>query len=155
MLSYSLQGLWMTLLAAIGSKTVKSQTDKNAVVAFFILYGQSYTVSVKPFAASYMSKALDPILTHRKLGGASVPYLLAAEIPNAAVREKTASLGAAVNVFWAFLTNFVIPYMIASLDVKIGYIFGGISFLSVLFCFFLLPETKVGSFYFFLRLGDK
>jgi hypothetical protein len=80
------------------------------------------------------------------MGGASIPYLLGAEIPNAAVREKTQSLGASWNVIWAFVTNFVIPYIISSIHFQIGWVFGSISIVAFVFTFFLLPETKVSFF---------
>ena len=35
------------------------------------------------------------------------------------------------------------PYMLAALAFKVGYIFGGISVLAVIFYFIFLPETKV------------
>jgi hypothetical protein len=76
------------------------------------------------------------------MGGASIPYLLGTEIPNAAVREKTQSLGAAWNVIWAFVTNYVIPYMINDIHFKVGWVFGSVSLAAFLFTFFFLPETK-------------
>lgn len=76
------------------------------------------------------------------MGGASIPYLLGSEIPNSALREKTQSVGAAWNVVWAFATNFAIPYMINSIHFQVGWIFGSISILALVFTFFCLPETK-------------
>ena len=67
---------------------------------------------------------------------------MAAEIPNAAVREKTAGIGAALNVFWAFVTNFSIPYMLAALSFEVGWIFGSTAFLGAVYYFAFLPETK-------------
>lgn len=78
------------------------------------------------------------------MGGASIPYLLGTEIPNSAVREKTQALGASWNVVWAFVTNYIIPYMIADLHFKVPWIFGSVSLLATVFTFFFLPETKVG-----------
>ncbi|RSH92483.1 hypothetical protein EHS25_008899 [Saitozyma podzolica] len=119
MISCALQAFWMFLLAGLGSKPYKTTTESNTVVAAFMLYSVCYS-----------------------LGGAATPYLLAAEVPNNAVREKTASLGAALNVVWAFITNFVLPYMLAALSFKVGYIFGGIALSAVVWTFFFLPETK-------------
>lgn len=65
------------------------------------------------------------------------------EIPNSSLREKTQSFGAAWNVLWAFITNFVLPYLIRDLGFGVGWIFGGSSLLAFLFTFFFLPETKV------------
>jgi hypothetical protein len=78
-----------------------------------------------------------------QLGGASIPYLLGTEIPNASVREKTQALGASWNVIWAFVTNFIIPYMIDAIHFQVGWIFGGISLLALVYTFFALPEMKV------------
>lgn len=86
------------------------------------------------------------------MGGASIPYLLGTEIPNAAVREKTQALGTSWNVIWAFITNFVIPYMLNNIHFEVGWVFGSISlfgflFTGSLFSLFFLPETKVSSYY--------
>lgn len=78
------------------------------------------------------------------MGGASIPYLLGTEIPNAAVRERTQAFGTAWNVLWAFVTNFVMPYLIATLSFGVGWVFGAISISALLFTFIFLPETKVG-----------
>ncbi|KAL1887659.1 hypothetical protein Sste5346_010054 [Sporothrix stenoceras] len=117
--SYLFQAFWLFLLAGLGSKTVRSTTEDNTVVASFMLYAISYN-----------------------MGSASIPYLLGAEIPNSALREKTQALGSAWNVIWAFVTNFVIPYMINSIHFKVGWVFGGVSLVALVFTFFFLPETK-------------
>ena len=77
------------------------------------------------------------------MGSASIPYLLGTELPNSALREKTQALGAAWNVVWAFVTNFTIPYMIADIHFGVGWVFGSVSVVALLFTFFFLPETKV------------
>ncbi|CAK7204035.1 hypothetical protein SEUCBS139899_006786 [Sporothrix eucalyptigena] len=117
--SYVFQALWLFILAGLGSKTVRTATQDNAIVASFMLFAVFYN-----------------------LGSASIPYLLGAEIPNAALREKTQAIGASWNVVWAFVTNFIIPYMINSIHFKVGWVFGGISALALVFTFFFLPETK-------------
>ncbi|VUC23442.1 unnamed protein product [Clonostachys rosea] len=117
--SYALQAFWILMLAGVGSKAEKTATENNLVVASFMLFSLSYN-----------------------LGGAAIPYLLGTELPNAAVREKTQSLGAAWNVIWAFVTNYVIPYMISSLKFGTGWVFGGVSISAFIFTFFFLPETK-------------
>ncbi|KAH8810673.1 putative sugar transporter [Xylogone sp. PMI_703] len=119
MITYCLQAFWIFLLAGLGGMRHKTVADKNTIVAAFMLYSFSYN-----------------------MGGASIPYLLGTEIPNAAVREKTQSLGAAWNVVWAFATNFVIPYMINSIHFGVGWVFGGISLVALVFTFLFLPETK-------------
>ncbi|CAG1965224.1 unnamed protein product [Fusarium graminearum] len=119
MISYPLQALWLFLLAGLGAKPNKTETEKSTVAASFMLFSFCYN-----------------------MGSASIPYLLGSEIPNTAVREKTQSLGAAWNVLWAFVTNYSIPYLIANLHFGVGWVFSGISALTLMFTFFFLPETK-------------
>lgn len=78
------------------------------------------------------------------MGGASIPYLLGSEVPNAALREKTQSLGTSWNVLWGFATNYSIPYIIAKINFQVGWVFGSIALLALVFTIFFLPETKVG-----------
>ncbi|KAL4783595.1 general substrate transporter [Aspergillus varians] len=118
-ISYTFQAFWMYVLAGLGKHAEPSTTVKNTVVAAFMLYQVFYNV-----------------------GGASIPYLIGAEIPNAAVREKTQSLGAAWNVVWAFVTNFALPYMMQDIHFGVGWVFGSVSIVALLYTFFFLPETK-------------
>ncbi|KAL3476667.1 general substrate transporter [Aspergillus californicus] len=118
-ISYIFQGLWLYVLAGLGTISDPTSTQRNTIVAAFMLYMFSYNV-----------------------GGASIPYLLGAEIPNAALREKTQALGAAWNVVWAFVTNFVIPYMMADIHYGVGWVFGSVSLVALAYTFFFLPETK-------------
>lgn len=83
------------------------------------------------------------VFVHVQMGAASIPYLLGSEIPNSALREKTQALGAAWNVVWAFVTSFIIPYMIDAMHFKVGWVFGSIAVIALVFTFFFLPETKV------------
>ncbi|OOQ81718.1 putative sugar transporter [Penicillium brasilianum] len=119
MISFFFQTLWLFILAGIGEKGHKSTTEKDAVVAVFMLYAISYN-----------------------MGGGPIPYLIGAEVPNAAVREKTQAIGTSWNVMWAFVTNFALPYMINGIHFKVGWVFGSIAFVGLLFTFFFLPETK-------------
>lgn len=45
MLSFFFQGFWMYLLAGLGSQADKTSTEKNMVVAAFMLYAFFYNVS--------------------------------------------------------------------------------------------------------------
>ncbi|KAL4925284.1 sugar porter family MFS transporter [Aspergillus undulatus] len=118
-ISYAFQTLWMYVLAGLGTQSQKSITTRNTIVAAFMLYQLFYNA-----------------------GGASIPYLIGAEVPNAAVREKTQSIGTAWNVIWAFVTNFVIPYMMEDIHYGVGWVFGSVSVVALLWTFFFLPETK-------------
>ncbi|KAJ5756262.1 hypothetical protein N7533_005805 [Penicillium manginii] len=119
LMSYAFQALWMYVIAGLGGVSHPTTTSRNAIVAAFMLYQLFYNA-----------------------GGASIPYLLGAEIPNGAVREKTQSIGTAWNVIWAFLTNFIIPYMMEHIHFGIGWVFGSVSLVALLYTFLFLPETK-------------
>ncbi|KAL4790587.1 general substrate transporter [Aspergillus venezuelensis] len=118
-MSYAFQALWMYVLAGLGAQANPSTTTKNTIIAAFMLYQFFYSA-----------------------GGASIPYVIGAEVPNAAVREKTQSLGTAWNVLWAFITNFVIPYMMEDIHYGVGWVFGSVSVVALVYTFFFLPETK-------------
>ncbi|KAJ5983457.1 hypothetical protein N7481_005556 [Penicillium waksmanii] len=118
-MSYAFQALWMYVLAGLGGVAHPTAASRDAIVAAFMLYQLFYNA-----------------------GGASIPYLLGAEIPNAAVREKTQSVGTAWNVIWAFVMNFIIPYMMEHIHFGIGWVFGSVSLVALLYTFFFLPETK-------------
>lgn len=62
-------------------------------------------------------------------------------MPSHAVREKTVTIGTTINVVWAFATNFSIPYMLAAINWKVGWVFGAISISAIVFTFLFLPET--------------
>ncbi|KAL1406152.1 hypothetical protein Q8F55_007836 [Vanrija albida] len=119
MASFFGQSLFLFLLAGVGGLHNKTRTMREACVAFFMLYGVSYS-----------------------LGGAPVPYLLGAELPSHALREKTSTIGTSINVVFAFATNFALPYMLKAMSFRVGWIFGGISATAIVFTFLFLPETK-------------
>lgn len=40
------------------------------------------------------------------------------------------------------MSNFVLPYLLAALGSKTGFVFGSVAFLGVLFIYFCVPECK-------------
>ncbi|KAJ4357761.1 uncharacterized protein N0V89_002337 [Didymosphaeria variabile] len=119
MFFYAFQCLWMFLLAGLGAKANKTATESNMVVSSFMLYGVFYNI-----------------------GGASIPYLLGTELPNAALREKTQAFGTSWNVLWAFVTNFSIPYIIIDMHFSVGWVFDSVFAVALVYMFIFLPETK-------------
>ena len=64
MISFFLQTFWMYVLAGLGGKGQKSDTTKNAIVAAFMLFGCSYSVSflirkIHTCTISYMVAEID------------------------------------------------------------------------------------------------
>lgn len=47
------------------------------------------------------------------------------------------------NVVWAFVTNFIILYILDNIHFQVGWVFGSISVIALLFTIFFLPETDV------------
>ncbi|KIW18444.1 hypothetical protein PV08_02732 [Exophiala spinifera] len=76
----------------------------------------------------------------------SLSYLLPTEVSTAALREPTVSWA----VFWSYataiITTFAVPQITApdagNLGVKTAFIFGGCVFLTAIWSYFYLPETK-------------
>ncbi|KAF2433825.1 sugar transporter [Tothia fuscella] len=75
-----------------------------------------------------------------------VCYVLISEVSATTVRAKTIAVATAVQAVFAIVTSVAIPYIInpdqANLRGKIGFFFGGLSALSLVWSWFRLPETK-------------
>ncbi|GAA5918674.1 hypothetical protein JCM6882_004184 [Rhodosporidiobolus microsporus] len=114
-----LQAFFLFLLAGLGNAAYGTPAAQNTIVAAFVLFTFSYNLA---------------------WGGA--PYLIGAEVASHSLREKTASVGTALNVFWAWATSFTIPYMTENINFSTGYIFGGFAVAAAAYTFVFLPETK-------------
>jgi SP family general alpha glucoside:H+ symporter-like MFS transporter len=75
-----------------------------------------------------------------------VCYVLISEISATTVRAKTIAVATAVQAVAAIVTTVAIPYMInpdeANMRGKIGFFFGGLSAISLVWSYFRVPETK-------------
>lgn len=80
------------------------------------------------------------------LAWAPLTYVVTTELPTLRLRDHTLRMGFVVNVIMNFAVNFSIPYLIspqyAGLDSKVGFIFGSLAFLALLFTWFFVPECK-------------
>jgi hypothetical protein len=77
---------------------------------------------------------------------APLSYVVIAEIPTARLREKTVSLSTSLSVVWTFIVSFTLPYLLnapyANLGPKVGFIYGALSFLGVIWVILGMPETS-------------
>lgn len=77
-------------------------------------------------------------------------YSILTEVPSIKLRSKTVGVAIAVDALCGIVTGIVLPYLInpgeANARGKTDFLWGGISVISVLWCFFRLPETKHRTF---------
>lgn len=75
-----------------------------------------------------------------------VCYVLISEVSATTVRAKTIAVATAIQAIAAIVTTVAIPYMInpdqANMRGKIGFFFGGLSAISLIWSYFRVPETK-------------
>lgn len=113
------QTVFLFLIAGLGIKSNPTAADGRGVVAgvmlFFFIYSGTW----------------GPLL-----------FTVAAELGKGSLREKTLSLGVALNVVTAFIVSFCVPYILNDIGANIGWVFGGIAFCSSILVFLVLPETK-------------
>ncbi|KAL1869974.1 hypothetical protein VTK73DRAFT_2895 [Phialemonium thermophilum] len=76
------------------------------------------------------------------LGFAPLCYVVSTELPPLHLRDATLRLGFFTNVLFNFVSNFILPYCLDALSSKTGFVFGSVSFLSILFVYFCVPECK-------------
>jgi SP family general alpha glucoside:H+ symporter-like MFS transporter len=77
-------------------------------------------------------------------------YSILTEVPSVKLRSKTVGVAIAVDAVCGIVTGVAVPYLIspgeANARGKTDFLWGGVSILSVLWCFFRLPETKHRTF---------
>ena len=72
--------------------------------------------------------------------------IVSAEIPHLQLRDKTLAVTYIASFIAEFGVGFSLPYLLyepyADLESKVGFIYGGVALLGIVFCFFYMPETK-------------
>ncbi|EXJ82268.1 hypothetical protein A1O3_06081 [Capronia epimyces CBS 606.96] len=80
------------------------------------------------------------------IGWAPMTYVVSTELPALRLKDLTMRVGFGFNVLFNFAVSFSVPYLIypqyAGLESKVGFIFGSIAVLSVVFTYFCVPECK-------------
>ncbi|KAL3470021.1 general substrate transporter [Aspergillus californicus] len=79
-------------------------------------------------------------------GWGPLTYVVVTEVTSLRLRDHTSRLGFAVNVCFNFAVNFSVPYLVfedeVGLGSKVGFIFGAVALLSLVFTYFCVPECK-------------
>ncbi|CAH0052386.1 unnamed protein product [Clonostachys solani] len=119
LLSATIMCTALMIMGGLGTQAVISTSTKIAIVSMlcFMTFGFS-------------------------LGLAPLTYVVATEIPALGLRDATLRLGFCVNVLFNFVSNFILPYLLAALGSKTGFVFGSVAFLGILFIYFCVPECK-------------
>ncbi|TPX12979.1 uncharacterized protein E0L32_006624 [Thyridium curvatum] len=80
------------------------------------------------------------------LGWAPTAHILSAEIPSTRCRDMTYRTASVLNVATQFAVSFSLPYLLnapyAALGSKVGFIFGSIAVLSIVFVYAFVPDVS-------------
>jgi MFS transporter, SP family, sugar:H+ symporter len=80
------------------------------------------------------------------VGWAPVSHVLSAELPSQRLRDITYRSASLVNIATQFTVAFTMPYLLnkpyAALGSRVGFIYGSIAVMSMVFVFFCVPECK-------------
>ena len=81
-------------------------------------------------------------------GFGPLSHVITAEVPTSRLRDMTYATASVFNIAISFAVTFSIPYLLyepyAALGSRVGFIFGSMSVLAIVFTIFCLPECKVG-----------
>jgi len=113
----SLLIIWNFLIGTIGSRPNPSESDKQTVVASFVL-----------------------LIWSTKISWATLCFLFASELGGVRMRKKIMMAGIFNDVLWSFVVSFTSPYIMNYIGGKIGFIFGGVAIVSLIFAILFLPE---------------
>ncbi|KAJ5587474.1 general substrate transporter, partial [Penicillium hispanicum] len=125
-LSSCLQTAFLMTMGALGTAGASNVDAKKGIVAMLVLYSFSWS-----------------------LGWAPLVYVLGAELPSSPLREMTLQIAYTVKLLTEFAVTFSYPYMETAdspghvdLGGKLGFIYGSLSAVAILFGFFFIPETS-------------
>ncbi|KAL9106850.1 MAG: hypothetical protein Q9227_008183 [Pyrenula ochraceoflavens] len=111
------------LQGGLGVRQPVSYSFSQGIIAMMLIFQMSYVATIGPLY-----------------------YTTVVEMPAARLRDKTVRVGATVNIVTLFVVSFTVPYLLdapyAALGSKVGFIYGGMSFLSLVFGWLFLPELK-------------
>jgi len=124
---YGLAALTTVLLITGGLGTSKSKPVVTTTVAFILIFSWLYNLTI-----------------------GSMAFTLLCEVSTSRLRVKTIAIGYATHAAFNVMWQFTIPYMFnpdqANLGAKIAFIFGGLSFVSIIYFWFFQPETSGRSY---------
>ncbi|KAI7759794.1 hypothetical protein LZL87_009117 [Fusarium oxysporum] len=115
--------IFLFIAGSVGTIKDPTETQKNTLVASFILFSSSYALSWAP-----------------------VSYFVVSEAASSHIKEKTNLLASVISVLTTFATSFTLPYLLskpyAGLGAKVGFIYGSFCVAMVVLAYFFIPELK-------------
>lgn len=119
----TLMSFCLLAVGSIASIPSPTQSAHEAMVACFILFGPSYSMSWGP-----------------------ISYVILSEAAASRIKEKTNLLATTISVVTTFVTSFTLPYLLhyryAGLGGKVGFIYGSICAIMAVLAYFFIPELK-------------
>ncbi|PVH83886.1 general substrate transporter [Cadophora sp. DSE1049] len=110
-------------MGGLGAADASATAAKAGIVAVLLLYSFGWSFGYAPLA-----------------------YVVAAELPSPHLREYTLRMGYTVKLVMEFVISFTYPYLEdadqANLGGRLGFIYGSIAFLAILFSVVFVPETR-------------
>ncbi|PYH30452.1 sugar transport protein [Aspergillus neoniger CBS 115656] len=113
-------------MGGLGTADPSNTAAKEGIVAMLLLYSFGWSLAWAPLV-----------------------YVLGAELPSAGLREMTLRIAYTVKLITEFAVTFSYPYLETADDPghvdiggKLGFIYGSLSTVSVIFGYFFIPETR-------------
>ncbi|KAI5268140.1 hypothetical protein E4T47_07885 [Aureobasidium subglaciale] len=136
------------LIEKFGRRPVMLYGSVTLSLLLFLIGILGSVASSNAVQAQVVFMALWAVAFPATVGG--VVWPLATELPASSVRNATLGLCIMCNGLGIALWGFVLPYLVnpdqANLGGKVGFIFGALMAVSVIYTFFLVPETKNRSY---------
>lgn len=118
-----LQTAALMTMGGLGTADASVTAAKSGIVAMLLLFSFGWSFGYAPLA-----------------------YVVAAELPSPYLREYTLRVGYTVKLIMEFVISFTYPYLEdkdeANLGGRLGFIYGSVAFLGLIFSVFCVPETK-------------
>ncbi|KAI9732081.1 MAG: hypothetical protein M1834_004177 [Cirrosporium novae-zelandiae] len=116
------------------------------IAGLFTMGGLGTPETITPEMKSGIVACLIVFAFGFSLGWAPLTYVVASEVPALRLRDMSQRTAGMVNIVTSFVVAFTIPYLLytpyAALGSKVGFIFGSLAFLSLIFTYFCVPDCK-------------
>lgn len=106
-------------MGALGLRNTTAFSHKAGEAAMLSLFGSAFSFAWGPLT-----------------------YVVTTEMPALRLRDRSQRVASLTNIATNLVVTFVVPYMLAALASKVGFIFGGFSVLAGVFVYLCVPECK-------------